>query len=342
MTTLEIPKIKNILILRGGKIDHDKSFLNGKELILSLTKYGEDLKVVDVFIDKEGNWFERGIPSDIHKAFSKADFYIDTTHYHNKNTEYHQIAKKLFVRQIFDFKNNLINQLDRLNLKKILRQINIQGPRHYVFRDLKTFGKELKELWKIFHTPVVIKEIKHHDFHQKSILTYSYLEAFKKIKEILEKDKEVLIEEYEDGRHFSVGVFPNFRKQNIYIPTPVENFFKENKKYFAGEKIVEEKYLKDNIHDKRLLHPSENILKEKILDLAKKIFESIHFEKYILIDILVKENKQIKNDFKFLTLEIHTNPQIFEDSKMDFIIKNNDINLGEIILSEIENKFLIN
>ena len=90
---------RTIAIIRGGPSDHLRSMKNGASVIISLSKYLDLIDVIDVSLDKDNNWFEKGVPSDPHKVFSKADFYIDFTN--NKFSDYHNLSRKLNVKPIF-------------------------------------------------------------------------------------------------------------------------------------------------------------------------------------------------------------------------------------------------
>ena len=54
----EIQK-KTIAVLRGGKEDYYRSMKSGANIILSLSRYPEEVDVIDVAIDEDENWFEK-------------------------------------------------------------------------------------------------------------------------------------------------------------------------------------------------------------------------------------------------------------------------------------------
>ena len=182
-------KKKTIAIIRGGKEDYNRSMKNGANVILSLLRYSDTVDVIDVSIDEKDFWFEKGIPSDPHKVFSKADFYIDFTN--NKNADYHDLSRKLSVKPVF--KNDYISALNRSNIKRILDQMQVNVPKYTIIRDKVNLEHNLKSIWHKFHLPVVVKEADH-NFNQKSILTYSFLEAYTKVRKILSRGREALIE----------------------------------------------------------------------------------------------------------------------------------------------------
>lgn len=327
---------KTIAVIRGGKDDYSRSMRNGANIIISLSRYQDLIEVIDVVLDERGNWFERGIPSDTHKVFSKADFYIDLTS--NKNEDYHALAQRLEVKPIF--KDNHISTPDRVNSRRILNQIGFSVPKYILIRDLQSLKAGLEEAWNRFQTPLVVKETKH-EFNHKSTITYSFLEAFDKAKEILKEGREVLLEEHVDGRYVSVAAIPNYRGENIYIPTPAEIINHKGDR-IVRDKIIKEKYLIDHVCNKRCLIHAEENLKKEIRKTVEEIYKTFLFENQALVDLAIIEKKVSgektghKHDYTIKVLDIHTSPNIFEDSRLDFILKSSGIDIGKFILDKMD------
>lgn len=331
---------KSIAILRGGKDDHIRSIKSGANLIVSLSKYQDILDIIDVILDKDNIWFEKGIPSDPHKVFSKVDYYIDLTN--NKDADYHNLSERLNVKNIFN--SQKIHLFDRINVRRILNQINISMPRHIFIRDIKNIEQNLKEIWNKFHTPIVIKESNHH-FNKKSILTHSFHEALREVKDILSSNGNVIIEEHCNGKYISVVAIPNYRGEDIYIPTPSEIINLDAKRSIIKDRFLIDKYLLDHNHEKKNLIYINDELKNKIKNIIQNIYNTLMIEDYVLIDLALIENKVSKNDnindkknidYTVKILDIHANPHLFEGSRFDFILKNSGIDLGRIIIDKIE------
>ncbi|MEN9338331.1 MAG: hypothetical protein RI945_56 [Candidatus Parcubacteria bacterium] len=331
-------KKKKIAILRGGQADYHRSMKSGANILLSLLKLEEECEVLDVVIDINEKWFEKGVPSDPHRVFSKADFYIDFTEY--KHADYHDLAEKLNVMQVF--KNDFINNLNRVNVKRIFRQIDINTPRYEVIRDDKNLDSKLKDIWNRFHTPIVIKEVEHH-FNEKSLITYSFPEALNKAKYILKKGGEVLIEEHAEGKYLSIVAIPDYRGEDIYVPTPIEMINLGTQAREVNGKILKDKYLSLHDHEKKSLVHVDINLKKELKRLATAIHQSLLLDFHTLIDVVLieeKNNKESKKgeDRKYFikVLELHTLPHMFEDSRFDFIMKNSGVDLGRFVLDRIQ------
>lgn len=323
---------KTIAIIRGGKEDSIRSMKNGANIIVSLSKALEEVNVLDVVIDDNLNWFEKGIPSEPHSIFSKSDFYIDFTN--NKNVKYKTLAEDLGVKDLFSLKETF--HLNRLTIKRILEQLNINTPKYKVIREKRNLLFELKSIWNVFHTPLAIKETEH-NFNKKSLLTYSFIEAYKKIEEILDEGREVLIEEHIKGKAISVAVIPNYRNQDIYIPPIIENINIKLGEINPSRVKLYERCLIGHDCEKKVLVNLEKELKESLINTSKTIFETLFLKRYILVDFVLKEFKSKSGIVHIpIVVDIHINPNIFEDSKMDFILKNGGVDLGRFIIDRIE------
>ncbi len=323
---------KIIAIIRGGKDDYYRSMKNGENVIISLLRYSDLINVVDVVLDENINWFERGIPSDPHKVFSKADYYIDFTN--NKFSEYHNLSKKLDVKPVF--KNDYTSILNRGNMKRILEQLKVEIPKYTIIRSKENLENTLKSIWSKFHTPIVIKETRH-EFNDKSIITYSFIEAFNKIKKILNKGGEALVEEHVHGKYISTVVIPEYRGEELYMTTPIEILNVDITDKNTNSKSLNNKcIIGHNCEKKSLVFINENI-KNDIKNIAKELHKSLFMNHYSMIDMVLLENR--KNGHKnyiLKILDIHISPNIFEDSRFDFILKNSGVDLGRFIIDRIE------
>ncbi|MEI6352873.1 MAG: hypothetical protein WCO35_02985 [Candidatus Nomurabacteria bacterium] len=321
-------KKKTIAILRGGKHDYHRSMKSGANVMLSLSKYPEETNVIDVVIDEKGNWFEKGIPSDVHRVFSKADYYVDFTH--DVKGDHHNLGSKLDVKQVF--KNDFVNILSRVNIKRILNQIGLNTSRYVVFRDDKNLENSLKEIWGKFQTPIIVKDGKH-IANKKSLLTYSFLDTYKRIKEILKSGSEAILEEHVDGKYISLSVIPNYRGEDLYIPTPIETINAENKIRSVQGKEIKDKYLPEHSHNKISLFHLDDDTKKRLKYLAKEIHKGLALDYHVLIDICLVKNKK---GTEIKILELHTNPHLSEESRFSFILENSGVDMGRFVLDNIE------
>lgn len=201
---------KRLAIFRGGHKDYHNSIKSGENIINNFFNYKDDIEIIDIHIDKENNWFERGVPTDAHKVFSNIDFYLDLTNSISEND--YLLSKKFKVEKLFE--NNHLGFLDRVNVKHIFNQLNLNTNGHIIIRDINRLKVILLDAWKTMYPPFVIKTTDYFD-NSKSLLSYSFNETIDFITEKLKMNKPVLIEEHIDGQYISILVLNNFRNQPI-------------------------------------------------------------------------------------------------------------------------------
>ena len=320
-------KKKSIAVLRGGKEDYHKSMKSGANIILSLSRYPEEVSVSDVVIDENGNWFEKGIPSDVHKVFSQADYYIDLTK--DYSGSHHNLSKRLDIKQILQ--NDFHRVLSRVNVRRILDQLGFETPRYVVLRESKNLENNLKTIWSKFHIPVVIKE-GDNTKNSKSLLTYSFLEAYKKIKEIISKGGEAILEEHLEGEYISLGAIPNYRGEDLYVSTPIETMYMSDTPRLVQGKTIKEKYLIGHDHHKKSLTHIDSSLKKKLKEVIEEIHSSLSLDHHIMLDLCLKKKNGVYN---MKIIELHTNPHLFDNSRFDFILKNSGVDMGKFIIDRI-------
>ena len=318
---------KSIAIIRGGEVDNIRSLKNGLSIIQALYKYLDELEVVDVSLDLGGNWFERGIPSSPHKVFSKVDYYLDLTY--NPESPYHKLAKNLKVQPIFA--DNYTSNLGRINLKRILKQLQLETPKYTILRDEKNLKYSLKDIWNKFNTPLIIKEDSH-KFNEASLLSHSFLETFNRSQKILQKGGAILLEEYCRGKYISIGIIPDFRNQEIYLTIPIETLNLDLLEENLNTKSLTDKYLISHHQQKRIFNFYNPEIKDKVFDLATKLYRSLALEQYTMIDFGLTEKGK---EFQINILDIHTQPNIFEDSRFDYLLKSSGVNLGELVMARL-------
>jgi D-alanine-D-alanine ligase-like ATP-grasp enzyme len=327
----DIKSKKKIAILRGGKVIHKDSLASGANLILSISK-SEKILPIDVMIDEEGNWFEKGVPSDAHRVLSKADYYIDTTRDHRG--AHHDLAEDLKIKHLF--KNGHLPFATRTNIKRILSQTNVRDfshARYRVFRDISNLKNELKDAWLVFHMPVVIRP--NNVFtHSKSLLTYSFSEAEKYIREILKNKDEAILEGHVGGRYVSLAVVPEYRGQELYIPIPLENINKDKKDRVVNDIKIKEKYLNSHTHHKDIFSHADKGLKDKLKNITEEIYNSLSLDAQALIDFALIEKEG--GDIEIKILEVHTDPHLFEDSRFESALRASGVDMAKFIEDRVE------
>jgi hypothetical protein len=222
----------SIAILKGGKYKVSESERTANNIMQDFRIGGK--KYFDVQIDKDGNWFSSGMPTNAHSIFAKSDHVIDTTH--RDSSVRHRDDKLAHDMGINTGHNKLLNKEDSVaDMRRILKQIKVKTPRFVIIkRSRKTevsnkalanyftednITEKIHASWRSLHMPLIIKSAKRRSY---SIETYSVEEALDHVKSIHRAGDDAILDEKVKGRNYSVFVIRNFRGQKIYVSTIFE------------------------------------------------------------------------------------------------------------------------
>jgi len=86
----------NIGVLRGGKIREHDSHLSAAEILADL-RLGE-YKIIDITIDQNGDWYERGIKTTPHQILPYVDVVVNTT----KETSHVSLVRDFKIPKLFE------------------------------------------------------------------------------------------------------------------------------------------------------------------------------------------------------------------------------------------------
>lgn len=176
--------------------------------------------------------------------------------------------------------------------------------------------KKISEINDIYLSfPLFVKPAKAGDSLgiDENSLVHDIDELQKQIINIIEEYDELIIEEYIDGREFTVLVSANVNRQTCETYTPVEFVFPENYTFKTYSLKTSE------------LHPKANIpvtdieLKERLCNAAKDIFIAFNGVGYARLDF------RMNNDGKLFFLEINFTCSVFYkdgfEGSADYILK---------------------
>lgn len=232
--------MKKIAILRGGpSSEYEVSLETGKAVIEALSNIGK-YKIVDVTIDKKGNWFVNGFESKPINTLRGIDSVFNAMHgEYGEDGQVQKILENLGVK--FTGPTSLAANLsmNKEKAKEIFKSHGLKTPVHKVLSKPESEGGLDLQAHLIFHNlplPVIIKPA-----NRGSSIGVSVAKDLKSIRETLESvynySDKVIVEEYIQGKEATVGVIDNFRNQNLYSLLPVEiSFPKQNTIFDYGAK----------------------------------------------------------------------------------------------------------
>jgi len=233
-------------VLRGGTGKYYASSLEkGGEIISHIFKnLSHKYKLVDLLIDKKGNWYVNGIP------ISPADLT------HKVNVVWNTVSNISSILQNFSIphtSNNVFSSTlenSREMLLKHVKSIGIQMPRSIILplyqKDFyaspteQSFGrgprekyaiKKAKEVFEKFSSPWIVKTFTP-DSNMGIHLAKTFGELVDSIEDGAMHEKSILVEEFISGKVASIHSLTQFRGEDIYV-FPPENFTNHEK-----EKVI--------------------------------------------------------------------------------------------------------
>ncbi|MFA6523889.1 MAG: hypothetical protein WC264_01475 [Candidatus Paceibacterota bacterium] len=258
---------KRVGILRGGMGDfYETSLKEGGDVILYLIEnLSNQLKPVDILIDKEGIWHLGGIPISPSDLINKVDVIWNATHLSFSN-----ILENFSIPNIGGLTHSLSSGNARSVLQNEIKNIGIRMPNHIVLplyqEDFdgpreKYSIKKAKEIHAKFSSPWIVKSFTP-DFSMGIHIANTFGELVDAIEDGVKHKKSILVEEFVEGKETSMHTVSNFRGSNVYAFPPLEKFSSNEK-----EKLIN---FSKNLHNH--LGASSYLKSNFILDSKKGIY----------------------------------------------------------------------
>lgn len=236
-------KNKRVAVLRGGPSDeYDVSMMTGSGVIAALSRQGFD--VVDIIINKKGNWFVHGFERAPKDALVFVDVVFIALHgaYGEDGTVQRELDR-LGLPYTGSRAYSSALAMNKILTKDVLRSLGVKTAPHLrVTRAGTDVRRVAASIDSLFGPTYIIKPVnggssigarKANGAHE---LVRGLSEAFK------ERD-EVLVEKYIHGREATVGVVEGLRGQSFYVlpvieilPPAPSSFFDHEVKY-NGETV---------------------------------------------------------------------------------------------------------
>mgnify|MGYP006082948987 CR=1 FL=1 len=319
---------KNIAILMGGySSEYDISIQSGQVVYENLVNE-TNINVYKIYISKE-SWYHEdkyGNKTKINKknftfyngnSLIKIDKVFNTIHgIPGEDGEIQGYLKSINIEQTSSEKEEAKLTFNKNECKKAVYNFNVDIPKSILIDNNSIIN--IEKITKELSLPYFIKPNK-----GGSSFGISKVEKKNKIKiaikEALNEDNEVLIEEEVKGREISIGVIDYNNEVLALPPTEIcsyNSFFDYNAKY-KGES--------DEIT------PADISLEFKIKaqKIAVKIYKKLKLKGFSRTDFI------LKND-KFYFLEVNTNPGLTKESILPKQAEAAGISLSDLFKSVIE------
>ena len=213
--------MKTVAVLRGGVGDeHEVSLKTGANVLSHLQKGSH--KVTEIYIDKGGAWYVRGMPINPDQALASVDIVFNALHgAYGEDGEVQKLLDRLGVPYTGSQSFASALSMNKILAKERVEREGILVARSHVLSVSPDLEKEIVELFRSFPQPSVVKPASSGSSVGVSI-AQSFDEFRSGIKKAFQHSKQVLVEELIKGREATVGVIERLRGEDQYGLPPVE------------------------------------------------------------------------------------------------------------------------
>jgi D-alanine--D-alanine ligase len=212
---------KKIGVIRGGpSSEYDVSLKSGQAVLKHLpNKY----EVIDIFIDKDGQWHYNGLPVKPEDIFHKLDVVFNALHGEfGEDGKIQQLMDQFGVKYTGSQALASALGMNKIQSKKIFKNCGLKTPFGMEFRKGDSSIEEFQQ--RIFRTmplPVIIKPA-----DKGSSVGVTKAKNFEEIgfglTSAFAVSDLVMAEEFISGKEATCGVVSNFRGCDVYSLMPVE------------------------------------------------------------------------------------------------------------------------
>lgn len=192
---------KRIGILRGGTGENYQSSLNkGGIIIAHIAENLEDkYKTSDILVDQDGIWHFSGVPINPDGLVNKVDVIWNTSHPSLGN-----ILDSLSIPNVSQESFSSALQNSREMLREYMKKIGVSIPRSILS------PKSAREVLEKFPAPWRVED--------------KLVKTFPELIELIENNKNILVEEFILGKVVSLHSVAGFRGEDVYTFPPVNVF----------------------------------------------------------------------------------------------------------------------
>ena len=231
-------------VLRGGPSrEHEVSLKSGAAMLAGLP--ADKFNARDIYIDKTGQWHDRGRPVTPSRALRQIDVALIALH--GEYGESGEVQQMLVLHGI-PFAGADAFGTQQARHKAIGKALAVNaGVRTPAFRYVEcreSAETAAQDATRAFHQPVVVKPVGWGSSVGVSIVG-GYVAILAAVQALFDEGADgVLIEERIRGREATAGIIENFRNQALYalpvveIVPPADDFFSYESKYSGASREI--------------------------------------------------------------------------------------------------------
>ncbi|OGG60374.1 hypothetical protein A2765_02915 [Candidatus Kaiserbacteria bacterium RIFCSPHIGHO2_01_FULL_56_24] len=223
-------------VLRGGaSSEYDLSLKTGATMLNALPE--SDYDVRDIFIDKQGYWHSRGVPTDASRALAQIDVVLNGLHGGaGEDGTLQRILERSGIPYAGSDAPGSALSLNKIQAGMILKNAGILMPHAVGF----TASSEMDStdmgrfVFSRFGPPYIVKPGNEGASHGIRLVA-TIVELPDAIADIIEAFGSALVEEYVVGEEASVGVIEDFRGEELYGLPPAHIVYPEDATFLHFE-----------------------------------------------------------------------------------------------------------
>lgn len=227
-------------VLRGGPSrEHDVSLRSGAAMLANLPE--ERYTTRDIYIDREGNWHDRGKPTAPERILRQVDVVLNGLHgEYGEDGEVQKLLERFSVPYSGADSFGSYLAMHKVMAKARAKEVGLLTPEFRYIENKKTIEETAHGIIRSFHQPVVVKPVGWGSSVGVSIVG-GYAPVLSAVEKLFSDGApSVIVEEYIRGQEATAGVVEGLRGEKLYalpvieIIPPAGDFFSYGAKY-SGE-----------------------------------------------------------------------------------------------------------
>jgi len=233
-----------VAVLRGGPSrEHEVSLKSGHTILSNLPT--DRFTTRDIYIDKQGIWHERGMPTTPDRVLRGVDVVLLGLHgEYGEDGEVQKLLERFGVPYAGADSFGSYLAMHKVLSKERAREAGLLTPKYRYVEEGSDIAAIARDVNRTFLQPVIVKPVKWGSSVGVSIVHgYAPLEAA--VRALMEEGAEgVLIEEVIKGTEATAGVVEGLRGEALYGLPPVEilppekDFFSYDAKYSGASREI--------------------------------------------------------------------------------------------------------
>jgi D-alanine--D-alanine ligase len=304
-------------VLRGGpSSEYEVSIKTGEAVLKNMPEYYEP---IDIFIDKKGDWYIKGVKHDPQKALRQIDVIFNALHgEYGEDGQLQEFLDKFGIPYTGSGAFASRVAMNKALAKTFVAKEGIKTPQYRIISRNSYSPEDALSVFTAFPLPIVVKPLSLGSSVGVTIAK-SLAHLQESIKNAFLKSEDVLIEEFIAGREATCGVLEKFGGEDYNALPPIEIISKSSSGFFDYD-------AKYNGQSEEIC-PGRFSLEEmaEIRRMASAVHKILGLKHYSRSDFILHPKRGI------FFLEVNTLPGLTEASLVPKAIKAAGSSLGGLV-----------